>query len=701
MAKIDPLSDVGNLVNMASARATINQNAQRIEEAFDNTLSRDGSGPNEMHADIDLNSHKLLNVAAGEADTDAANLGQVREEVARLAAGPSAAATAGVPFTVNVTEGQTDVPLPGLKTPWVPQAVFYNGIFQDPGAYKLSSSGLTFTEPLPVPGRVVVVAVYGSPTQITESDALTFKLQATQSITRPVSDKLGDTVSVKDFGARGDGVTDDTAAIQAAINHAQAIGGATVVFPRGTYMIYKDNPTQGGSSPNDAALRITGSGVRLLGNGSKIKALPSPDGFVLLRIGTFPINNGVVSLEDISIEDFEFDGSYPVVAGEPDDEDAGKFSGILSYGVRRLTLRNLFVHHTGQYGIGLQNGGHVDTLIENVTIEDVRADGIDIKNNGSTDSGTKLNNVTVRRFGYGAIVAPYAGIDLMGPCTLNNILVEDFGHLGNVDAAIRFKPGEIGDSRGIGAHFSSLSNFVIKAKSGGLMNCVGIDVSARHVRVSNGSIEDTTSYGMWIIQENCGISNVVASRCLDGFRTSASTYLTNGDRAHFVNCVARHSTNYGFVTGSADVQWTGCIAQTNGTHLRTQPASTGGQWNGGVFGLFTTSAISNAATVKSLVVRNVSGYKTAGNWESPTFPVDATGLNTVVIPHDLAVTPPVSGCQLTLRRSSNNASWQAGRVVVIAASSTTVTCNVHVTVASPTAGDTATLLLRIDAEKLS
>lgn len=236
MAKIDPLSDVGNLVNMASARATINQNAQRIEEAFDNTLSRDGSGPNEMHADIDLNSHKLLNVAAGEADTDAANLGQVREELARLAAGPSAAATAGVPFTVNVTEGQTDVPLPGLKTPWVPQAVFYNGIFQDPGAYKLSSSGLTFTEPLPVPGRVVVVAVYGSPTQITESDALTFKLQAADSITRPVSDKLGETVSVKDFGALpGGGNVKEQ--LRAAVNALAARGGGRLFLPSGTYVV--------------------------------------------------------------------------------------------------------------------------------------------------------------------------------------------------------------------------------------------------------------------------------------------------------------------------------------------------------------------------------------------------------------------------------------------------------------------------------
>lgn len=44
-------------------------------------------------------------------------------------------------------------------------------------------------------------------------------------------------VNVKDYGARGDGVTDDTAAIQAAINATSAKGGGTVYFPHGTYYV--------------------------------------------------------------------------------------------------------------------------------------------------------------------------------------------------------------------------------------------------------------------------------------------------------------------------------------------------------------------------------------------------------------------------------------------------------------------------------
>ena len=46
--------------------------------------------------------------------------------------------------------------------------------------------------------------------------------------------KLNDVVSVKDFGAVGDGVTDDTAAIQSAVNDA---AGKSLYVPSGTYRL--------------------------------------------------------------------------------------------------------------------------------------------------------------------------------------------------------------------------------------------------------------------------------------------------------------------------------------------------------------------------------------------------------------------------------------------------------------------------------
>jgi hypothetical protein len=59
MAKRPTLNSIGNI---STASSTINSNNERIEEAFDNTLSRDGSTPNAMLADLDMNSNDLLNV---------------------------------------------------------------------------------------------------------------------------------------------------------------------------------------------------------------------------------------------------------------------------------------------------------------------------------------------------------------------------------------------------------------------------------------------------------------------------------------------------------------------------------------------------------------------------------------------------------------------------------------------------------------
>lgn len=63
----------------------------------------------------------------------------------------------------------------------------------------------------------------------------TFIQAGAGAVTRSVQDKLRESVSVKDFGAVGDGVTDDWAAIQAAINS----GAKRIYVPAATYYLTK------------------------------------------------------------------------------------------------------------------------------------------------------------------------------------------------------------------------------------------------------------------------------------------------------------------------------------------------------------------------------------------------------------------------------------------------------------------------------
>ena len=108
--------------------------------------------------------------------------------------------------------------------------------------------------------------------------------------------------NVKDFGAKGDGVADDTAAIQAALD-AVPTGGGKVFFPVGTYLV------KNLSLPNVAGITLEGETGHVSipgGAGSELKALDSSVAYLLASLNY--VNSTGYSGNPATIRHLRFDG---------------------------------------------------------------------------------------------------------------------------------------------------------------------------------------------------------------------------------------------------------------------------------------------------------------------------------------------------------------------------------------------------------
>ena len=131
-------------------------------------------------------------------------------------------------------------------------------ILDSRGECNLWLSGALYTLTLKTATDVLIWSVDGVNGSFTAAN-ISYTPAGAGAVTTTVQAKLRQTVSVQDFGAVGNGTTDDTAAIQAAINALSASGvGGTLLLPAGAYKITQNlSITWPNSTDQNSPGRIT------------------------------------------------------------------------------------------------------------------------------------------------------------------------------------------------------------------------------------------------------------------------------------------------------------------------------------------------------------------------------------------------------------------------------------------------------------
>ena len=151
-----------------------------------------------------------------------------------------------------------------------------------------------------------------------DASRIDFEQTGTGFVSRTVENKFFDRVSVKDFGALGDGANDDTAEIQAALD---SITEGTVYFPAGTYDI-------------SAPLIIRTPGMKIVGDSVNATIIKCVSGFSGTDAVQMPDSSKCV------VEDLSIDGDNLVANGiHIDDGSSVELNRVFVQNVTALGFR--------------------------------------------------------------------------------------------------------------------------------------------------------------------------------------------------------------------------------------------------------------------------------------------------------------------------------------------------------------------------
>ncbi len=392
--------------------------------------------------------------------------------------------------------------------------------------------------------------------------------------------RASEVVSVKDSrfagGAKGNGVTDDTAAIQAAIEFVSVSGGGAVYLPEGNYLVGTSSLNETFSNfgvpvPASDCAVVLRKGVSLVGAGrARCKISTSLTTKIIIAM---------VAPEGNMLTGFELAGAYNM--GSP-GAGHGVFvlatAGDADVSCKNLLFRDLYIHNVASYGIGLQNGNPQSVRIESVDIENTGADGLDLKarsDSATEPSGNFVANVRVRNHGLRTDGA--AGVDIRGLWHASGVTVTDYGSnpaLSYVGIRFRTKPPAT-DAYNRAAARSSLTGFYIRAgdyAGGGTVD--GVVSGSDDVHISDGVVQGCTNGVLLNGNANGNASrNVVTGVTAVDSRLYGFQVAPGCSNSLLVSCVSVSSATAGFRNAGAGTMLSGCRASGETTPKSTATAS--------------------------------------------------------------------------------------------------------------------------------